>query len=233
MDCIFNNFYENDQRIVVENDSFYHLSALRIRIGEEILITNGDGLMAKCSLISINKKSAELEIIEINENIGESPRRIGLAIGILDNRDRLEFAFEKSIELGITDFYPLNARYSSNKKYDTKRLNTKAIAAICQSKRSKLPIINETITFDEYIRKIANEYDYLFLADIEGSDLELIPSEKSCCILVGPEGGFSEEEIQIIKALENSKLVKLGDRRLRAETAAITLVSAISLNFHI
>jgi 16S rRNA (uracil1498-N3)-methyltransferase len=232
MDCIYNKFLENEKSVILTNESLQHLNALRIRIGESILITNGLGLTVLCSLISINKKSAELDIIEIYENMGESNSRLGLALGILDNRDRFEFALEKSIELGLTDFYPLISKYSSTKKYDINRLIQKSIATICQSKRSVLPVIHKPILLENLLANESLNYESIFLADIDGMSINEKMIKNSNLVIAGPEGGLSTEEILKIRSLENTQSIKLGTRRLRAETASIILLSAVSLNFH-
>jgi 16S rRNA (uracil1498-N3)-methyltransferase len=230
MECIYYPQYKNfDNQFDVLGSASKHCRALRIRIGEQILFTDGCGLTIKSELLSIGKESHRFRIIDQINNLGELPYKIGLAIGILDNRERFEFALEKSIELGISDFYPIICEYSQKKTIQKERLLSKAISAMEQCKRSVLPVIHEPFTIETTL-KISQEYSQIYLSDENGSSILSEGNVKSnALIFVGPEGGFSNSEIEQIKSNEKTISINLGNRRLRAESAAIISVSILSL----
>lgn len=229
MECIYLKELTADiQRIIIPNEELQHLKALRLKPHEKILATNGRGLQAYIDVISDNGKYYANIIQIIDSSNSELNFRLGLAIGKLDNRDRYEFALEKSIELGITDFYMINCRYSQGKEYNLARMQSKAIAAIKQCKRSVLPNIYDVKKI-EYMGNYINDYDLCILADEDGTNFDLYNSKQNILIFVGPEGGFSKEEIDFLMQIKNLKKLKLGNRRLRAETAAIISVGLASL----
>jgi 16S rRNA (uracil1498-N3)-methyltransferase len=226
MDCIYNDSLTVDSKIItIENQSVKHIKALRLRINENILITNGLGILAECSLVEIKNGSFFLNVIKFLQIENDSSSKLGLALGILDNKDRFEFALEKSIELGITEFYPIITDFTQKKNINDYRLRTKAIAAIEQSCRSLLPVISPVMSIRQLISVTKNKYSNNFLCDIEGAKPDSGNTSKSNLILVGPEGGFSTKEIELIKTDLNAKSISLGKNRLRAETAAIAACS--------
>lgn len=227
MECIYwPELSKNDQVIEIDGKEAKHLKVLNTKSGAKILITNGNGLCAEARAERIAKERYKADVIEFRENLGELPYRLGVAMGILDKRDRLEFALEKSIELGISDFYPLITKYTQKNKIQDERLFLKAIAAIKQCKRAKLPTIHAPIDVKN-IDETAAEYDKIILLDENGSRPCFNDKQENILIVCGPEGGFDYSEIEMIKGLPNTSLTALGNRRLRAETAAI---SAVVLN---
>ncbi len=221
MDCIYYPSFNNDNSYInIEHTFTNHLKALRVRLGDNLLITNGQGLLVKTVLMNEDKQSYIFKIIEKLENIENFPNRFALALGILDSRDRFEFAFEKAVELGITDFFPLITKNTQKDAVKIERLTAKAIAAISQSQRSLLPIIHNPIQISELSSHFTN-FEKVFIADITGKPLENIRKSESSIAIIGPEGGFTDDELDLLKSQENSILFSLGNKRLRAETAAI------------
>ncbi|MFA6571253.1 MAG: RsmE family RNA methyltransferase, partial [Bacteroidota bacterium] len=175
----------------------------------------------------ILKNHISISTSTFTQNKGELPFRLGLAIGILENKDRFEFALEKAIELGITDFYPLLTEFTQRKNINTGRLKLKAIAAMKQCKRSILTSIHPIVKPKD-ITIISKEFDKIILADENGEH----PKKSniiSTLVLIGPEGGFSETELQILKSIPNIISINLGNRRLRSETAALTALASVVL----
>lgn len=221
----------------ITGDEHTHLKALRTKVGQSVLVTNGKGLSSVCKTLEFSKNNHTLEITELLINHNELKTKITLCLGILDNKDRLEFAIEKATELGVSDILLLETQFSEKTKIKTERLNSKLIAAVKQSKRSILPRL-EVITFDDILIefKEKNQKDTLFLlTDIDSKYFNLeekVNNSKNIVIFVGPEGGFSEKEIENIKdlgsELDNIHILKLSNTRLRAETAAVSSVSVVT-----
>jgi 16S rRNA (uracil1498-N3)-methyltransferase len=221
MECLFlPNLNENTKNIVIDNDEFKHIKALHIRQNEELLATNGNGIIAKLLIEQIDKRNAIAQLIEMTSQVSESRLIKGLALGILDNKDRFEFAVEKAVELGITDFYPLLCNYSQRKMVNIDRIVSKSIAAIKQSKQYFLPIIHQPLSIENLIN--SSQYNLLF-ADME-TETSLSVDQQNNIIIVGPEGGFSEIEYNLLINATNCQGFSLGKYRLRAETAAVTAI---------
>ena len=223
MECLYiSNLDINAENILIEDDEFRHLKALHTRIGESILISNGNGTLATVSIIDIERRSASARIVS-KEFVPKVEYKLGLALGILDNKDRFEFALEKAVELGATDFYPLLCRYSQKQKVNSERLENKAISAIKQSKRAWNITIHNAITIEELLNLAGNTF---YFSDMDSSE-KLKYFNSNSVLIVGPEGGFSAEEESMIR---NNKVMSftLGNNRLRAETAAIAGLSIIN-----
>jgi 16S rRNA (uracil1498-N3)-methyltransferase len=251
MECIYiENIDERAVKIDVPPDEAKHLKTLRINTANEILITNGKGICAVAEVERISKIDYRVEIKHILANYGELDNKISLAIGILDNGDRMEFCLEKCIELGVSEFFFLQTDFSQRTKINSERLYSKSIAAIKQCKRARLPIIHPPISLDKLIGEIAdnsnnnhsdsnsnsnsnnckNKYSQIILADENGiSPIKTFQTGEAnnSIVFVGAEGGFSEREIKLFP----NTITKwnLGNRRLRAETAAITAIGILSI----
>jgi 16S rRNA (uracil1498-N3)-methyltransferase len=248
MECIFvEELNLNSTKLAIPTVEAKHLKALRIKPNEQILITNGNGLSAIATVERINKNieriNKNIERINKNDylanvekllpNYGELDYSLSLAIGILDSQDRFEFALEKCVELGVAEVFPLILDYSQHKKINQTRLISKAIAAIKQCKRSKLPTIHSPQTVRHLLENIFNstEKHQLILADENGENPSNIPITKThnTIIFVGSEGGFSAKELSFFP--QQTIKWNLGNTRLRAETAAIVSVG-IFTNFN-
>lgn len=214
---------EKCAKIILTDDESKHVKALRLKIGNKVLITNGRGLTAFAIFNNYDKSTSEFLIEKFEYNLHETHIKVNVAIGLLDNKERFEFALEKAVEIGCSEFTPLITRYSNSRNFNLSRLQAKAIAAIKQSKRSILPKIN----LPQNIKDIDFEkFDQIILADENGKNN--ITLRDNILLLIGPEGGFSEEEINLIFR-KNADLMKLGQTRLRAETALIAALSKILL----
>lgn len=221
MNCIYMPELIREMRdFQIPHYEIKHIKALRIDNAEKVIITNGNGLSAIGNVDFINKNTYSFHPEEFFDNYGENSYHSSIAIGILDNKERFEFALEKSVELGINEFFPLITKYSQRIKVNLTRLNTKAISAMKQCCRSILPKIHTPVTIKQLI-KDTGKYKRIILADINGGELENLNKNTSTLVIVGPEGGFSNEEVGILKANPKVRLLNLGNRRLRAETAAI------------
>ncbi|MBM2813411.1 MAG: ribosomal methyltransferase RsmE [Ignavibacteria bacterium] len=229
MDCFYyKNLEPTTKGIILHDAESKHLRALRCDIGVRILITNGSGLTAECKIISIDKQSHELHPEKFYNNLGEPAGRIALGLGIMDSSERQEFAFEKAIEFGLTDYYPLICDFSQRKNVNIIRLEAKAIAAMKQCCRSRLPVIHPPLTIEELIR--LQEFFRIVVADAEGSQFYPKSNTDSILALVGPEGGFSSNELKFLKSKKNIEFCKLAPRRLRTETAAVGIMSVITMD---
>ena len=224
MDLFYSNYKANDKYVVMnEIDSKHIIRSFRKNIGDSIMITNGFGYLCNAEIVEIGKK-IKVKINSI-EKFKSSSNSIHIALSPLKNASRFEWFVEKSTELGISQITPLVCEYSEKKKVNMDRLERILISSLKQSNQFFKPIINSIKTFENFIGE--NE-DELFMANLKTSNKikrELF-TKNNICLMIGPEGGFSNGEIKLAKE-QNIKEVSLGNSRLRSETAAIFGLSVI------
>lgn len=225
------------QNLILEKKLYkYLVKVIRLKINAEIIIFNGK---EKAIYKAINISKTQVELLKIqNLELLKDNIQITLGIGIL-KKDKLEWVLQKTTELGINNIILLNLE-NSIAKFDSTNIKKKERyteiikSAAEQSKRDSIPklIVSNDIKKMEY-----SSYDYIFLAHekIQINDFwnyltEIKKYENiQILVLIGPEGGFSEKEVHYFKTLDNLKLISLGTNILRAETAAISIVSSINL----
>ena len=216
-----NNLILNGEVILSQEESYHAAQVLRMRNGDIIHLTDGLGHLFKGELINVDsKKSLVLIIEEITQKIGD--KNLHIAIAPTKNIDRFEWFLEKATEMGIAEITPLLCRYSERKEIKTERLNKVIVAAAKQSHHFKFPVLNSIVKFEDFIK--SNSTENKFIAHCESSEKndfgKAVIGKKSTILLIGPEGDFSEQEIQ--SAISNNySPVSLGESRLRTETAGI------------
>lgn len=209
---------------LTEEESKHCVRVLRMKVGDEILITNGRGMAFKTEIIADHPKRCELSIIEVVREKQSRDYKLHIAVAPTKNMERIEWFVEKATEIGIDKITMLICDNSERDSVKIDRLNKVAISAMKQSLRYTLPIIDEPIRFIDFV-KIANE-DSKFIAHCEinmpRSELkDNIVNNSNVLLVIGPEGDFSKREIDT--AISNGfKPVSLGEARLRTETAALT-----------
>jgi len=224
MDLFYSKFNATNKLITInEIDSKHITRSFRKNIGDLIRITNGEGLLCEAEIV---EKGKNIKVKVISRIIHEPDKlSIHVAISPLKNISRFEWFVEKATELGISQITPVISRYSEKKKINKERLERIIISSMKQSNQCYKPIINDV---EDYISFISNNNDEKILANMKTDnklDKGFIKSN-NICLMIGPEGGFSDKEI--IQALEsNVKEITLGKNRLRTETAAIYSISAI------
>ncbi len=240
---MFNFFTKENQRqsdrYVITNTDFNHIkNVLRMSVGDTFLVSE-NGISNLCEIESIESDSLIAKIIEENYNDTNLPIKIHLFQG-LPKGDKMELIIQKAVELGVESIVPVEMNRcvvkidDKKKKSKIQRWQAISESAAKQSKRNTIPEIQEILTYKQAMTK-ADEMD-LFLVPYESKNgmedtknaLSQIKPGMSIGILIGPEGGFDEKEIA--QAIENNgKVISLGKRILRTETAAITSVSMCML----
>jgi len=222
-ELFFTTQIENDRAILSDQEASHCSQVLRKKVGELIFFTNGLGGIYESKIIEIQKKQVLLSIIK-RQSVSNNAH-LSIAIGLLKNRDRMEWMIEKLVEIGVGEIFFITTEKSERSKINLERFEKKAIAAMKQSLRAHLPKISQ-IYFDEVlIHPIEKKY----IAHCQkGAKIEwnakLHSPQEPVLLLIGPEGDFSEKEI--LKALNHQfHPVDLGPNRLRTETAAIYAAS--------
>ena len=221
----------DDKYIIIEGDEFNHIAkSLRNSIGDIISITNGQGIKATAQIEKIESNRLVARIQE--KNIFErSIPRIALAHSVLKNK-RTEIIIEKCTELGVHQFFPFISERTVKKNYSqqlVKRWQKIAISSMKQCDSAFLPHIENIKNFYEQIKSIASVYQLIIAWEEEKQSFLYnafpdLNKKKDICLIVGPEGGFTKEEIDFVRKL-NGKVICLGTNVLRAETAAIVILA--------
>jgi 16S rRNA (uracil1498-N3)-methyltransferase len=229
MECIFIPETNQDQKNYQINSSeLKHLKALRLKNNEKIMISNGKGL---CLIAEFNQQSAqfaELNVIEVLPNYGETTFDISILICNLSDKTRMEWLIEKAVELGVKSIYIANCRYSQFFTKDSVRFKNKAIAALKQCKRATLLELLYIDNLSKEFDRIQEKFDNIILLDVDGSNPLQTKLQNSVLLLIGAEGGFHPDEIAYFQNFRNFVKWNLGNRRLRAETAALNSISIAS-----
>jgi 16S rRNA (uracil1498-N3)-methyltransferase len=216
-------------QISIEGEECHHIiNVMRHKIGDSIYITDGNGSIHQSSISSLEKKKVIVEIIDSTgyENKFSS---ICFCIPRLKSADRLEFALEKSVELGITNFIVFDSTRTVAKGEKIERWEKILISAMKQSLRAWLP----KISYAKNLSEIYNREGIKILFDQNAgqtmnSFLPILHSQFSiinCFFIFGPEGGFTEDELRISN-LEYR--IRLTENRLRSETAIVTAASILN-----
>ena len=224
MDLFYSNYKATDKHIVINEIDSKHISrSFRKNIGDNIRVTNGLGYLCNAEIIEKGKKiKVKIKGVEKFEPPNLS---IHVALSPLKNISRFEWFVEKATELGISQITPIVCEYSEKKRVNTERLERILISSLKQSNQFFKPKINSINTFENFI---LNSEDQLLMANLKTSNKlsEKLFTKSNICLMIGPEGGFSDSEIDLAKK-QDIKEVTLGNSRLRSETAAIYGISII------
>ncbi|MFY7653284.1 MAG: RsmE family RNA methyltransferase, partial [Chitinophagaceae bacterium] len=196
------------------------IQVLRMRKGDKLMATNGKGLQATAILQEVTKKQAFACIEESTQISPKSTHRC-IAISPLKNSSRMEWFVEKATEMGIEKIQLLQCSRTEKQQVRLDRLQQIAISAILQSKQFYLPELLSPITFSHFIES-ANYANQLIAHCNEGEKkpLNTLGNLNNACLLIGPEGDFTADEVSL--ALNTGfTAVSLGNTRLRTETAGI------------
>ncbi|MBO7187366.1 MAG: 16S rRNA (uracil(1498)-N(3))-methyltransferase [Clostridia bacterium] len=235
------NFFVNKQLkkdaiITIVGEDFNHIkNVLRMKVGEKIYLS-ANSKTALCVISDFTNDSVIVKVLEEDCLGTELPIEIYLFQGLI-KADKFELVLQKAVELGVKGIYPVEMSRSvvkieeKKKSQKTERWQAIAEAGAKQSKRNIVPTVFEPISYKNAV-KLAKEMD-LFLVPYENKNgmkptldaLKKIKDNVKVAILIGPEGGFEENEIELAKT-SGGEIISLGKRILRAETASITAISA-------
>jgi len=218
-------FYDLDKE-----ESKHIVRVLRKKQGDTIHFTDGKGWFYETVITEIDSKNCIVEIIKKYEGDDRRSFKIHIAIAPTKNNDRLEWFLEKSTEIGIDEITPIICDHSERKVVKIERLNKVITPAVKQSLKSFHPKLNEQINLKEFLNKEFNGQRFIAYIDKDVT-LELSSSIKSgndILILIGPEGDFRPEEVELAKQ-KGFIPVSLGKSRLRTETAGVVACHTVDL----
>jgi len=216
--------------VLDETESKHAVKVLRLSVGDSVQLIDGKGGFYQAEITDAYQKKCKLAIVSSNQEFGKKDFHLHIAIAPTKNIDRFEWFLEKTTEIGIDEITPLLASHSERKTVNPERLEKILVSAMKQSLKAYLPKLNNLTAFNKLVVSNKTENKYIaYCDDIQKTHLkDLATKGKDTLILIGPEGDFSPEEVQI--AIENGfKVVSLGDARLRTETAGIVACHIVNL----
>lgn len=233
-------FYTPDidtSRCLSEEESGHCVRVLRYDRGDTILLTDGRGTTYTARITNPHPKHCEFEIVSREQQQKSHPFHLHIAIAPTKNVERLEWMVEKCTEIGIDEITPLLCRFSERKTLRTDRLEKIILSAAKQSLTPYLPVLHELTDYESFMREYARDRHTgtdKFIAHCYKEDKrllkDLIIRGRDVLVLIGPEGDFSEQEVQTALS-EGFRPVSLGNSRLRTETAGVVAChTAILLN---
>ena len=239
---IKNEQKSNNKIIIIGQDVNHIKNVLRKKINDKIIVCNSETTRNYiCKIKDITDEKIECEIIEnIEENV-ESNVQISIFQG-LPKADKMELIIQKSVELGAYDITPVEMQRCIVKLEDKDKIKKiqrwQKISEVAakQSGRNIIPNINNIIDL-ENVCNLCQNYDIVLVAYENEKENKLkyqikkikekIKSDIKIAILIGPEGGIDEKEIEILKEIDNVKIITLGKRILRTETVALNMLSIV------
>lgn len=216
-----NRFYTPDlslhskEILLSESESKHAIQVLRLQLDSELELINGQGISATGKIIDPNSKKTKVTICSIQEHPIE--KSIHIAIAPTKNMDRMEWFVEKATEIGVTEISFINCQNSERKEIKLERIEKVILSAVKQSGRYYFPVVHPMIKWKQFIEN----YPSGLIAHCRiGEKKRIIDYPNPAVILIGPEGDFTQAEIdQAIKS--RYKPISLGENRLRTETAAL------------
>ena len=212
---------------LADKQSHYLINVMRCKIGDIITCFNGPDGEFLCQVENCGKKNVEVRVQSCLQKAGDARADIWLVFAPL-KKDRTDFLIEKAVELGASKLIPVVTRYTNCERIKPDRLRAQAIEAAEQSKRLTIPEITPLTDFSDFLASYDNSRELFFMDERRQGATAVdafSQSKASAAILIGPEGGFSNEEATMLNSLDFVTNISLGPRILRAETAAVSALA--------
>ncbi len=242
--------------VVLENEQFKHaIKAMRKRQGDEIQFTDGEGVLYDGLIQEIDKRTATVHILHRMEAV-PSEYHVTVCVSLTKNIKRIEWAVEKIAEMGISRITPLICHRSERTTFNRDRLTKILVSAMKQSQQAFLPALDDPMTFKDVIANfsdntdasvsIRDQSDQSNNSDNSDNNIHKYIAHKSpasislkhnyargsdVVILIGPEGDFTDEELDLA-GKANFTPLSLGHNRLRTETAAVVAIASVHAMNH-
>ena len=209
-----------------ETSSKHCVQVLRMDVGEQIDITNGQGGLFHATIQVAHKKNAVVAITASKQT--ERPKqKLQLGISLLKNAVRLEWLFEKATEIGVTSITPLVCERTIHERFKTERMQQIIQSAMIQSQQTWLPVLSEPMPLLQFITNgIAAQKLIAHCEPLHKTSIQSIEPSDDLLLLIGPEGDFAPSEIEAAIA-KDFMPIDLGPTRLRTETAGIFALSCL------
>ena len=225
-------FYQPDihQHALEAEESRHCVKVLRKQAGDVIHIVDGRGTFYESKITEANPKQCHFEILQQWQ---EPPKsyHVHVAIAPTKNLDRTEWFVEKAVEIGVDAISFIQCAHSERRVLKLERIEKKAIAAMKQAQRATLPLLHPLVLLPAFLQQ-ADPETQRFMAYVDPSNplhlFQAAEPHRRYVVLVGPEGGFSPEEVALAQQ-QQFGVVGLGDYRLRTETAGLVACHILQL----
>lgn len=206
--------------VVLSGDEFLHMAkVLRYKLGFKAVILANDGVERLCRVTKIARDFATLEI-EKETVVDKKSVELTLFAGLLKN-NKLDFAIQKAVELGVDKIVPFTSKNTAETKFNVDRANRIALEAAKQCGSAYLSEVGELKTLSDVAGELSRfDAAYVAYENEKERAFSSVKKEKRLALIIGPEGGFDEQEIELLKDA-GAISVTLGRRVLRAETASV------------
>jgi 16S rRNA (uracil1498-N3)-methyltransferase len=220
-----------DELVLDEDNSRHIVQVLRMKPGEFLRLTDGKGVLATAAILDDHKKKCR---VAVRSAVAQSPpeRQVAIAMSPLKNASRIEWFVEKATEIGVSAIIPLRCERTERTAIRTDRLQQIAVSALLQSQQVWLPKLLEPTRLGDLVASSVEWGDRFIAHCLEApratARLADARAGSSSLILIGPEGDFSEKEVE--DALEHGFIpVTLGANRLRTETAGVVAATLLCI----
>lgn len=222
--------FDDDTASLPEDESTHLVRVMRQKVGDRILLTNGNGGRFVAEITNAHPKHTEVMILEKTLVPKNEQVQLHLMVSPTKNIARFEWFLEKACEIGVDAITPLLTEHTEHRKLNQERLQRVLVAAIKQSQTMWMPQLHPLTELSAVIKNETSEKRFVGWCGKEtaGELFDLCPSSGTIAVLIGPEGDFSETEIQQLQA-NNFIPVSMGNKRLRTETAGIVACTTVHL----
>lgn len=222
MNIFFAPNISGENYLLDEVESKHCIRVLRLKKSDNIMLVDGKGGMYSGIISNPDPKKCLIEIVNHTPGFEKRNYSLHVAIAPTKNIDRFEWFIEKAVEIGIDEITPLLCEHSERRSLNPERLEKIIVSAMKQSLKAYKPVLNNLTNFDAFCKKAINGEK--FIAHCEESQKLFLGNElaqgKDYVVLIGPEGDFTANEIEIAKA-NGYREISLGNSRLRTETAGV------------
>ncbi len=237
MELFFTNNIIGSLATLDEQESVHCLKVLRNKLGDSISLTDGSGVLYRGEIASVTGKKCSVNIVESIPGRDSRPYYLHIAAAPTKNLERYEWFLEKATEFGVDEITPILGAHSERRVYKKERGERIILSAMKQSLKVTLPKLNELESFEKFVLEAGKNFngDKLIGHCNEGDKVNLTnhllalkenQEKLRVLILIGPEGDFSPEEVELAKKNGFTPFT-MGSSRFRVETAAVAAVSAV------
>ncbi|MEN7547121.1 16S rRNA (uracil(1498)-N(3))-methyltransferase [Rapidithrix thailandica] len=225
---------ESQQIQLAEEDSRHCIKVLKAKKSDSITLIDGNGYRYQGIVEEPHPKRCLIAIEQCEKIERKRSNTIHIAISPTKNMDRIEWFVEKCVEIGVDKLSFFISEHSVRNKMRLDRIKKIAVAAMKQSINFYLPEIHDVMPYDTFLKEIArqDQQEQRFIAYVPTDSTAHLATkakaEENYCILIGPEGGFSEQEVALAQS-QGFQTVSLGENRLRTETAGVVACNILNL----